>query len=82
MVSLVEVQNLGRGPAHPFQALEPKEVVSSVPATPGLRPQRISTTAGDANVVERLWMTLMYLEVYLRAYSDGLEVEINLARFL
>jgi dTDP-4-dehydrorhamnose reductase len=35
--------------AHPFQALEPKAVVSSAPATPGLRPQGISTTPEDAN---------------------------------
>ena len=32
--------------------------------------------------VERLWRTLKYEEVYLRAYSDGWEAEISLTRFL
>jgi putative transposase len=36
-----------------------------------------------ANIlVEWLWRTLKYEEVYLRAYSDGWEAEISLARFL
>ena len=33
-------------------------------------------------MVERLWRTLKYKEVYLRAYSDGWEAEISIARFL
>jgi putative transposase len=36
----------------------------------------------DNILVERLWRTVKYEEVYLRAYSDGWEAEINLARFL
>ena len=36
----------------------------------------------DNILVERLWRTLKYEEVYLRAYSDGWEAEICLARFL
>jgi hypothetical protein len=36
-----------------------------------------------ANIlVERLWRTLKYEEVYLRAYSDDWDAEISLARFL
>jgi len=35
----------------------------------------------DNILVERLWRTVKYEEVYLRAYSDGWEAEINLARF-
>lgn len=38
--------------------------------------------AMDNIMVERLWRTVKYEEVYLRAYSDGWEAEINLARFL
>ncbi len=35
-----------------------------------------------ANIlVERLWPTVKYEEDYLRAYSDGWEAEIRLARF-
>ena len=33
-------------------------------------------------MVERLWRTVKYEEVYLRAYSEGWEAEISLARFL
>ncbi|MFO0037901.1 MAG: integrase core domain-containing protein [Synechococcaceae cyanobacterium] len=29
-----------------------------------------------------MWRTIKYEEVYLRAYSDGWEAEISLARFL
>ena len=36
----------------------------------------------DNILVERLWRTLKYEEAYLRAYSDGWEAEISLARFL
>ncbi len=36
----------------------------------------------DNILVERLWRTLKYEEVYLRAYSDGWDAEINLVRFL
>jgi putative transposase len=36
----------------------------------------------DNILVERLWRTVKYEEVYLRAYSDGWEAEVNLARFL
>ena len=36
----------------------------------------------DNILVERLWRTLKYEEVYLRAYSDGWEAEISLARFI
>jgi putative transposase len=36
----------------------------------------------DNILVERLWRTLKYEEVYLHAYNDGWEAEINLARFL
>jgi putative transposase len=36
----------------------------------------------DNILVERLWRTVKYEEVYLRAYSDGLEAEISLAHFL
>jgi putative transposase len=36
----------------------------------------------DNILVERLWRTVKYQEVYLRAYGDGWEAEINLARFL
>ena len=36
----------------------------------------------DNILVERLWRTVKYEEVYLYAYSDGWESEINLARFL
>jgi putative transposase len=35
----------------------------------------------DNILVERLWRTVKYEEVYLRAYSDGWEAEISLARF-
>jgi putative transposase len=35
----------------------------------------------DNILVERLWRTFKYEEVYLRAYSDGWEAEISLARF-
>jgi putative transposase len=36
----------------------------------------------DNILVERLWRTIKYEEVFLRAYSDGWEAEISLARFL
>ena len=36
----------------------------------------------DNIVVDRLWRTLKYEEVYLRAYRDGWEAEISFARFL
>ena len=36
----------------------------------------------DNILVERLWRTVKYEEVYLRAYSDGWDAEISLARFL
>ncbi len=36
----------------------------------------------DNILVERLWRTLKYEEVYRRAYSNGWEAEISLARFL
>ena len=36
----------------------------------------------DNILVERLWRTLKDEEVYLRAYSDGWEADISLARFL
>jgi putative transposase len=36
----------------------------------------------DNILVERLWRRVKYEEVYLRAYSDGWEAEISLARFL
>jgi len=36
----------------------------------------------DNILVERLWRTVKYEEVYLLAYSDGWETEISLARFL
>jgi len=36
----------------------------------------------DNILIERLWRTLKYEEVYLRAYSDGWDAEISLARFL
>ena len=32
--------------------------------------------------MERLWLTVKYEEVYLRAYSDGWEAKISLAPFL
>jgi putative transposase len=35
----------------------------------------------DNILVERLWRTVKYEEVYLRAYSDGWEAEISLACF-
>jgi putative transposase len=36
----------------------------------------------DNILVERLWRTVKYEDVYLPAYSDGWEAEINLAHFL
>jgi putative transposase len=36
----------------------------------------------DNILVERLWRTVKYEEVYLHAYGDGWETEISLARFL
>ena len=36
----------------------------------------------DNILVERLWRTVQYEEVYIHAYSDGWEAEISLARFL
>jgi len=33
-------------------------------------------------LVERLWRTVKCEEVYLHAYSDGWDAEINLSRFL
>jgi putative transposase len=36
----------------------------------------------DNILVERFWHTVKNEEVYLRAYSDGWEAEISLARFL
>lgn len=36
----------------------------------------------DNILVERLWSTLKYEEVYLRAYSDGWEAESCLAQFI
>ncbi len=36
----------------------------------------------DNFLVERLWRTLKYEEVYLRAYGDGWDAEVSLARFL
>ena len=36
----------------------------------------------DTILVERLWRTVMYVEFYLRAFSNGWEAEISLARFL
>ena len=36
----------------------------------------------DNILVERRWRTVKYEEVYLRAYSDGWEAEVSLARFL
>ena len=36
----------------------------------------------DNILVEMLWHTVKYEEVYIHAYSDGWEAEISLARFL
>jgi putative transposase len=36
----------------------------------------------DNILVERLWRTLKYEKVYLHAYNDGWEAEVNLTRFL
>jgi putative transposase len=36
----------------------------------------------DNILVERLWRTLKYEEVYIQSYSDGWEAETSLARFL
>jgi putative transposase len=36
----------------------------------------------DNILAERLWRTLKYEEVYLRAYNDGWDAEVSLARFL
>ena len=36
----------------------------------------------DNILVERLWRTIKYEEKYLWAYSDGLDAELRLARFL
>ena len=36
----------------------------------------------DNILVERLWRTVKYMEVYLHVYSDGWEADIGLARFL
>ena len=36
----------------------------------------------DNILVERLWRTLKYEEVYLRAYGDGWDARVSLARFL
>jgi len=36
----------------------------------------------DNILVERLWRTVKYEEVYLHAYSDGWDAETSLARFL
>jgi putative transposase len=36
----------------------------------------------DNILVERLWRTVKYEEVYIRAYEDGWDAEIGLARFL
>ena len=36
----------------------------------------------DNILVERLWRTVKYEEVYLHAYSDGWDAEVSLARFL
>lgn len=36
----------------------------------------------DNILVERLWRTVKYEEVYIHAYNDGWEAEISLARFL
>jgi putative transposase len=36
----------------------------------------------DNIVVERLWRTVKYEEVYIRAYEDGRDAEIGLAHFL
>ena len=36
----------------------------------------------DNILVERLWRTVKYEEVYIHAYRDGWEAEISLARFL
>ncbi len=36
----------------------------------------------DRILVERLWRTLKYEEVYLRSYSDGWKAEVYLTRFL
>jgi putative transposase len=36
----------------------------------------------DNILVERLWRTVKYEEVYLHAYRDGWEAEVSLARFL
>ncbi len=36
----------------------------------------------DNILVEKLWRTVKYEEVYIHAYSDGWEAEISLARFL
>ncbi len=33
-------------------------------------------------MVERLWRTVRYKEVYIHAYSDGWEAETSLIRFL
>ena len=50
MVRLVEaVLKQGKWASPPLSRLETKSVVSSAPATPGLRPRGISTTVGGAN---------------------------------
>jgi putative transposase len=36
----------------------------------------------DNILVERLWRTVKYEEVYIRAYEDGWDAEVSLARFL
>ncbi len=36
----------------------------------------------DNILVERMWRTVKYEEVYIHAYSNGLEAEISVARFM
>ncbi|MFM7676484.1 MAG: transposase [Synechococcus sp.] len=60
---------------------------STTETPPSLRAEKIRISwpgrerCYDNILVERLWRTVKYEEVYLRAYSDDWEAEISLARF-
>jgi transposase InsO family protein len=55
-----------------------KSLTAGFQFIPQASPARLSVEVS----AERLWRTVKYEEVYLRAYSDGWEAEISLARFL
>jgi hypothetical protein len=58
-----------------MEAISGRKTIQEIASDHAIHPIQVS-------LVERLWRTVKYEEVYIHAYSDGWEAEISLARFL